>query len=120
MDNKTYKITYWVILLAVILIAAMLEILPFMDGLMESGTATEFYCQYVMVAVTLLTIYAALKMIRKNPLLRMALLQGPALINLLCYHAFMNASFGYLAIIGIIAYAFVYPSKDKQTDENEQ
>lgn len=114
------KIIYWAILAGIVFFAVFLEIVPVLDGKLEKGSMAEFYAQYALIAITLGAIYAALKMIKKNPIVRMVLLEGPALANLLCYHLFMNASFGYLAILCVIAYVFVYPAKNIETEEEDK
>jgi len=108
---KQNKLIYWTLLAGIIIFAVILELVPSLDGLLEKGSMPEFYIQYAMIAITLGAVYLALKLIKKNPVMRMALLEGPALANIICYHLFMNASFGYLAIVCLIAYVFVYPSK---------
>lgn len=114
------KIIYWTILAGIILLAVLLEFIPVLDGVLEKGSVAEFYVQYALIAVTLGATYAALKMVKKNPVLRMALLEAPAFANIICYHLFMNASFFYLAVICVIAYAFVYPAKNVESDEEYQ
>lgn len=116
-ENWRFKLIYWTVLAGIILLAVILEIVPVLDGILESGTMTEFYLQYALIAITLGSVYAALKMIKRNPILRMALLEGPAIANIFCYHLFMNASFGYLAIICVLAFVFVYPAKQPDEDQ---
>ena len=118
--EKNYKIIYWVILIGILLFAGVLEIFTVLDGVLESGSMTEFYMQYGLIALTLGSVYAALKMIKQNPVLRMTILEFPAFANIICYHLFMNASFGYLAIVCVIAYVFVYPAKKVSEEEYEQ
>lgn len=108
---KTFRTIYWAILAGIVLVGVVLEFIDVLDGILPMDTTLEFSLQYVMILITLAVIYLALKMVKKNPVVRMALLEGPALINILLYHGFANASFGYLAIMCVIAYAFVYPSK---------
>lgn len=113
---KTFQKIYWAILAGIVLVGVVLEFIDVLDGILPVGTSLEFSLQYVMILITLGAIYLALKMVKKNPVVRMALLEGPAIINILLYHGFVNASFGYLAIMCVIAFAFVYPSK---VDDND-
>lgn len=113
---KTFRTIYWAILAGIVLVGVVLEFIDVLDGIFFGDPTLEFSLQWIMILITLGSIYLALKMIKKNPIVRMALLEGPAIINILLYHGFQNASFGYLAIMCVIAYAFVYPSK---VEDNE-
>lgn len=119
MNNKTNKIVYWIILAGILLFGLVLELLDIADGTIESHSMIEFYIQYGMIFITLTTVYLALKLINKNPILRMTLLEAPLLGNIFFYHAFMNPSFLYLAIIGLIAYIFVYPANTIEEDKSK-
>lgn len=50
-------------------------------------------------------------------LLRLLMLALPLLGNTLLYYAFMNTSYGYLAIITLLCMPFVYPTRRKCADE---
>ena len=62
--------------------------------------------------------------LRKWGLVRMLMIGVLMVANTLFYYLFMNASFGYLAIICLITMAFVYPSlqrcKQETTEEEPQ
>ena len=53
----------------------------------------------------------------------MAMLAFLVIVNAVCYYLYMNASFGYMAIIAAICMLFVYPSlgrcKEETTDDND-
>lgn len=113
---KTFRIIFLAILAGIVICGVLLEFVDVLDGIFTTGTTLEFSLQYIMIMITLGVIYIALKMRKLNPIIRMALLEGPAFINILLYHGYVNASFGYLAIMCVIAYAFVYPSKVEDND----
>ena len=54
---------------------------------------------------------------------RLAMLAFLVIVNVACYYLYMNASFGYMAIIAAICMLFVYPSlgrcKEETTPEDE-
>ena len=107
-------------------------------ALMEGGyigdKQLEYYCALVMELVTIVLIPLALRLfrlkwvdkaIRKNPSkqlpvwrsIRLCLLtiMGTAnrhrrMDNVFMYYQFVHPSFGYMAIIGLLTMAFVYPS----------
>lgn len=114
------KIIYWTILVGMVIFAAILEFTDALTGLLANTPQVEFWTQCALVLITLVAVYAALKLIKKDPIVRMAILEIPALANLICYHLFQNASFGYLVIICLLAYVFVYPAQvSNNENENE-
>lgn len=48
---------------------------------------------------------------------RLAMIGVPIIINIVSYYVFMNVAFAYLAIIGTVCLAFVYPSRGRKEDE---
>lgn len=115
--NKN-KIFYWITLAGILLLAIILEFFPQIDGIFDNNGIMAFYTLYGMIALSLGLVYLALKLIRKNPVLRIAMLEAPMGLNLLCYHLFITPSFFYLFVILLLAYVFVYPAKTD--DENQQ
>lgn len=88
--------------------------------------STEFIVTIVMELLTLVSIPSALRLFKmagdkicdevslmRFSLIRLAILLGPLWGNALLYYLFMNATFGYMAIITLIAMAFVYPAKQQ-------
>ena len=118
-NNKQYKIIYWATLAGIVLFGVVLDLVEVVDGIFEACVMMEFYVQYGMIVASLLTVYLALKLIKKNPILRMTLIEAPLLSNIFFYHSFMNTSFLYLAIISLIAYVFVYPAKTMENDNSK-
>lgn len=112
------RIIYFTLLAGMLLFALILEIVPVLDGILPSGTMLEFGCEYVLAIITLGLVYLALRLIKKNIVLRMTMLELPTFANLIFYHAFMNSSFGYLAVICFIAFAFVFPPKQDEELNN--
>ncbi len=119
MNNKQYKIIYWAMFAGIVLFGVVLDLVEVVDGIFEACVMMEFYVQYGMIVASLLTVYLALKLIKKNPILRMTLIEAPLLSNIFFYHSFMNTSFLYLAIISLIAYVFVYPAKTMENDNSK-
>lgn len=48
---------------------------------------------------------------------RLAMIGVPIIINIVSYYVFMNVAFAYLAIIGAVCLAFVYPNRGRKEDE---
>lgn len=48
---------------------------------------------------------------------RMAMLAFLLVVNVVCYYLYMNASFGYMAIIAAISMLFIYPSIGRCKEE---
>ncbi len=49
--------------------------------------------------------------------LRLAMLGAPVVVNALFYYLSLSAAFGYLAILGALCLAFVYPSESRCLNE---
>lgn len=112
------RIIYFAMLAGMVLLALILEIVPVMDGILPSGTMLEFGCEYALAIISLGLVYLALRLIKRNIVVRMAMLEAPTIANIIFYHAFMNSSFGYLAVICFIAFAFVFPPKQDEELNN--
>lgn len=113
--NKDRKV-FWVLLGIIVALAVVFEFIPVLDGLLPSGTMTEFVIQYAVIIFTLSETYLALRLIKHKPVVRIILLFVPALANVVCYHLFMNTSFLYMLVMLLIAFVFVYPPKDAETE----
>ena len=125
---------------------AVLAVILFETDVLESGFGAsvdanaEFITTITMELMTIAAIPIALKMFKKKRIhnelvevkavalrkwgvLRLTMLEVPLLANTLFYYAYMNTTFGYLAIILLICLAFVYPSMDRclaDVEEEEQ
>lgn len=124
----------------VILIAdALLMVVVYETGILTPGAlggdkTAEFPVLTVMELITVGIIPLALYLFR-IPSVNQALMEQPEesmrkwglvrilmigltmVVNTLLYYMFMNASFGYLAIICLLAMAFVYPSVQRCKQE---
>lgn len=96
-------------LLALIVVVFETGVIP--SGIMsdETGTA-EYMLSSIMTILTLAGIYLSLRRLGQLP--RIIALAALALADTILYYLFMAPSFGYLAIITIIASAFAYPKKE--------
>lgn len=135
-----------------ILAVALLIVIVFETGLLTPGSlggdkAAEFPILTAMELLTVCLIPFSLylfrvKSVRQNLLaapaqsmltwgfVRMAMLAFLLGVNVVCYYLYMNASFGYMAIIAAISMLFIYPSigrckeetssnDDENDDEND-
>ncbi|MCD8297123.1 MAG: hypothetical protein LUC88_06070 [Prevotella sp.] len=60
------------------------------------------------------------KGLRKLGSMRMLSLCLPMVVNTILYYQFMNVTFGYMAIIGLICLPFIYPSKGRCISETRE
>ena len=129
-----------------ILAVALLVVVVFETGLLTPGSlggdkAAEFPILTAMELLTVCLIPFSLylfrvKSVRQNLLaapaqsmltwgfVRMAMLAFLLVVNVVCYYLYMNASFGYMAIIAAISMLFIYPSigrckEETSIDEND-
>ena len=122
-----------------ILAVALLIVIVFETGLLTPGSlggdkAAEFPILTAMELLTVCLIPFSLylfrvKSVRQNLLaapaqsmltwgfVRMAMLAFLLGVNVVCYYLYMNASFGYMAIIAAISMLFIYPSIGRCKEE---
>lgn len=122
-----------------ILAVALLIVVVFETGLLTPGSlggdkAAEFPILTAMELLTVCLIPFSLylfrvKSVRHNLLaapaqsmltwgfVRMAMLAFLLVVNVVCYYLYMNASFGYMAIIAAISMLFIYPSIGRCKEE---
>jgi len=122
-----------------ILAVALLIVVVFETGLLTPGSlggdkAAEFPILTAMELLTVCLIPFSLylfrvKRVRQNLLaapaqsmltwgfVRMAMLAFLLVVNVVCYYLYMNASFGYMAIIAAISMLFIYPSIGRCKEE---
>ena len=133
---------FWVAIIAVLVIVVLYEFEVHESGLLAVVGQAEYWILLVMEPLTLAAIFGALYLFRLRRVsddirnrqvpalkqwatIRLFMLQLPLVINCLCYYFFMAPSFGYMAIMLLLAMFFVYPSlsrceselKDKKTEE---
>lgn len=110
---STNRIIFFVILLGVIVYGVIVLTLGIFEGILPAGGVEQFYLEYTSVAVTLLFVFLAVRLVRRNIILRMALLEAASFLNITCYGIFPEAtSFLYLLIVCLISFAFVFPVKE--------
>ena len=121
-NNKKDRLLFWGSIATIAILAALLELDSSLDGILPTGSAVEYYIQYAMTFITLGVIFLALKLVKKNKVWRIVMVCDTAVVNILLYHMFVNATFGYLSIMCVLAYPFLYPDKadDNDTDSNNQ
>lgn len=134
-DTKRRLTTLFIAVVAVaaIIVAAcetdILEAGVYADGQFMQA---EFVLTTLMELLTIAAVPLALRLFKMlgskvcdaNALwrygsVRLAMLAVPLLGNTILYYLFMNATFGYMAIITLIAMAFVYPTTDRCISETE-
>lgn len=119
---------FWVMIIIPVIVAILYEtdVLLAGDFAVAGNESAEFIATIVMELFTLAAIPLALRLFKmagdkicdevslmRFSLIRLAILLGPLWGNALLYYLFMNATFGYMAIITLIAMAFVYPAKQQ-------
>ena len=138
--SKILKQFFYGILAVAIIIVVVFETGILTPGGLGGDKAAEFP---VLTALELLTVCLIpfslylfrVKRVRQNLLatpaqslltwgfVRLAMLAFLVIVNVACYYLYMNASFGYMAIIAAICMLFVYPSlgrcKEETTEEND-
>lgn len=128
MNYKRLVMQFWVMIIIPVIVAILYEtdVLLAGDLAVAGNESAEFIATIVMELFTLAAIPLALRLFKmagdkicdevslmRFSLIRLAILLGPLWGNALLYYLFMNATFGYMAIITLIAMAFVYPAKQQ-------
>ncbi len=123
------------VVVAVVLVA-LYESDTLVAGRMAGAVKSEFLCTALMELMTLSAVFLALRMfkfnkvkrqlmtyktsaLRKWGLLRLLLLLIPMVVNTYLYYLYMNTTFGYMAIIGLLCTPFVFPSMSRCESEVE-
>lgn len=122
---------YTVLALLIVLLFEADIILP---GIIASDQTMQYVLLMLMELLTVVCIPLALKLFSmksvkrrlvaggNSPLmlfgtLRLAMLGAPIVVNALLYYLSLSAAFGYLAILGALCLAFVYPSESRCLNE---
>ena len=128
---------FWGILGIATVLAVLFETEVLPSGLWCEQQTAEFLCRCTMEVVTLASIYLTLRLFkfqrvhadlvkRKEPALkkwgtfRLLLLELPGLANTILYYMFMQATYGYMAIIAVLCLPFVYPTLGRCQDEVQE
>lgn len=134
--RKRLMLVFWGLLVLEAALVTTSELSETQQGWLVGSTQTEFMWTTLMELLTLACAYLALRLFRFNKvkdelvrlkatalkrwaLLRLAILGVPLLTNTILYYAYMRPTFGYMAIILLLALPFVYPSHDRCLSETE-
>ncbi len=125
-QNKL-KFEYWIPVAICGLMIVGYESGLLMEGSLATDKVLEYYCALVMELITICFIPLALMLFRLRKIkefiqgqnmsrlnicraVRLAMLSVPMMVNVYLYYQFVHPGFGYMAIIGLLSSAFVYPS----------
>lgn len=117
-----------------LLIVLLFEADIILPGIIASDQTMQYVLLMLMELLTIACIPLALKFFsmksvkkrlvagRNSTLLlfgtlRLAMLGAPVVVNALLYYLSLSATFGYLAILGALCLAFVYPSESRCLNE---
>lgn len=113
---------------------ALCESTLVVPGACAADTTLQYAALMVMELLTICTIPAALKMFSMKSIkkrladgghkalarwgtLRILLIGLPMLANTIMYYAFMAVAFAYMALIGVLCFSFVFPTKTRCIDD---
>ena len=137
------KISKHLTFVYVVLVAVALAIVAIYElGLLESGVLadskqTEFVAMTVMELTSIGAAFLGLRLFKfhmihdelvclkesamlKWGMLRLLILEVPMVVNTYLYYMYMNATFGYLAIILLLTLPFVMPTESRCIDETSE
>jgi len=137
--KETKKLLLCVFILPIIVamaIAALYETDTLESGLLSGSAQSEFIWTALMELITLGGVFLALRLfkfenvhrqllaekalaLRKWGVMRLVLLLLPMVFNTCLYYLYMNTTFGYMAIIGLLCTPFVFPSMSRCQSEVE-
>ena len=133
--QKTLMCTWWCffVLSLIVVVLGENDIIPGTDN-----AEAEFLCHSLMVIFTIASVPLALRMFKTTAIaqkfsnatdkskalltwgmLRLIMLGTPMLANTLLYYIYSQTSFGYMAIILLLASLFVYPTMARCEAETE-
>ncbi len=129
-SRKLLLVEFWISLFI-----CFCTIILFENALLPSGgwvdnKVQEYYVAIVMELLTITLIPLSLRLFKfgfvKRQLssspthalgtwgsMRLCMLILPMMVNCWLYYMFVNVTFGYMGIIGVLCLCFVYPSKDR-------
>lgn len=134
-EYKKLMILFWAMIIVPVVTALLYETNVLLDGSLagEGNESAEFLVTIVMELLTLAAIPSALRLFKaagdricderslmRFSVIRLAILLVPLWGNTLLYYLFMNATFGYMAIITLIAMVFVYPPKQQSQNDGAE
>lgn len=135
--KKILMTTYIALIVLTLVIVVCYETDMMESGVLSESKQTEFIAVTMMELATLSSAFLALRLFKFKKihesliklkekallqwgLLRIALLGVPMAVNTYLYYMYMNATFGYLAIILLLCLPFVFPSMDRCLTETEE
>lgn len=131
--DKTRRIlglVFWAVFVVALVIIALFESNIIVSGGMAGEKNSEFMLMTVMELLTIIAMPVALRLFKNKSVIadikehkekallkwgqiRLSILGLPLIADALLYYLFMQATFGYLAIILAICMVFVFPSRDR-------
>lgn len=133
---KKLRFIYCVELLIAALIAILFETGIIAEGTLAGNDLQTYWMSIVGVALTIVLVPVSMRLMKfkyvssavaqdeqayyRWSILRLVLLGAPLLYNTLCYYLFgCETTCGYLALMVVIAFLFVWPSTDRMEYERE-
>lgn len=137
--KKTRNLLLSIFVLAIVAALAIVilyETDTLAPGEFAAESQTEFLCTASMELLTLGGVFMALRLFKFSGIhqqlvtqkaqalskwgtVRLIFLMAPLVANTYFYYLFMNTTFGYMAIIGLLCTPFVFPSMARCEDEVE-
>lgn len=128
------RIVYCTHLLTAVLLVAIFELQLLPTGMLAHDAATTYAMEMAGVVLTIISIPVALKMLnfpkfrallKQQPerytsfsLIRLSILGAPLLYDTLAYYfTGLDATLGYLGLMVVVAFLFVWPSRGKMEYE---
>ncbi len=132
--RKTLLAVFCIPVLLCLLMVLLYETELLEPGISGAGGVKEYYWVGAMELVTICTIPLALRLLKfgfvcraivaapesglkRWGICRLLMIGVPMMVNTFLYYQFMNVAFGYMAIIGLLSLAFVYPSETRCQQE---
>ena len=135
--SKQLTFIYVLLVVLALTIVALYEFGVLVSGSLADSKQMEFVAMTVMELTTIGAAFLALRLFkfrkihadlvaRKEPamlqwgLLRLLMLEVPMVVNTYLYYIYMNATFGYLAIILFLCLPFVMPTESRCVAETSE
>jgi len=138
--KKILMTLFWALILIALLIVICYELVLFLPGDFQQYEQANFTATMVMELLTVVLIPSSLYLFQAKPIhnsliatpapsllrwgtLRLLMLGVPMVVNTLFYYWFANVSFGYMAIICLLCFFFIVPTRarcEQETREREE
>ena len=133
---KLLRITYCGALLIAACIAMIFETGLLTEGDLATNEVLNYWLSLVVVSMIIILLPLALRLMKfeavKRPvaqseenyvrwsLIRISMLSAPLLYNLICYYLTgCTPTFVYMALMAAVCFLFIWPSRDRMTNERE-